>query len=290
MTVPPVSSLLTCMQLRMTIYNKGVVNEQKKKKKHTHTHTQIFKKKKKTTEMTVRYILALWTVIQSCQSFEYKTAGKWYSSEDHGGMIDLSGVEQLRLDTLAIVNGTALFQCRSIRQSMATWIIDGLTCEELMRSGTVLECRPASSSDITHAHKLSLICPLDMIELHFVFIQVHMACDAFGFPSNYIRDGRRCTFTGTVTEGVHNFLEFVGHLFGISMFFFVLGIGVIKRKDMTIKTLIAHVILYGMYIPSLLVGYARGSLLLSFVLLIIWFMSVIYYTILYTHRVKRRLI
>ena len=223
-------------------------------------------------------LLLLLSALPLLSAFTYKSADKWYDAADNRGLIDLSGIEYIKFYAGEIQNSSKLFRCKDGMRTPIMWFMEALDCEKLQESNKLITCKAAHAK----THELLLDCTLGS-SLEVVLDYVNMGCEAYKFPTNYIRRSNSCVISGTLNPGLYDSTEFVGHIF-VSIN--IVAIIIIKLVSTNVTISCKNIVLFTLqislttlwvcgYIYFFIVSCMTGSTITSSITAVIWALCII---------------
>lgn len=142
------------------------------------------------------------TAAASITSFRYKTAGSWHGSSDHEGRIDLLGIDEIKLLPSSITN------CSDGIRGLHGRLRGLLLCQDLLRASVVIYC-VSNEVNIEHRsvrkglQRLKLACNNEASEKHYyVSLSAVLECEGYDYPTDILRDSRRCSLSVTTRDDV----------------------------------------------------------------------------------------
>lgn len=223
-------------------------------------------------------LFLLLSALPLLSAFTYKSADKWYDAADNRGLIDLSGIEYIKFYAGEIQNSSKLLRCKDGMRTPIMWFMEALNCEKLQESNKLITCKAVH----TKTHELSLDCTLGS-SLEVVLDYVNMGCEAYKFPTNYIRRSNSCVISGTLNPGLYDSTEFVGHIF-VSIN--IVAIIIIKLVRLNVRVSCKEIALFTLqisltalwvcsYIYFFIVSCMTGSTITSSITAVIWALCII---------------
>lgn len=216
-------------------------------------------------------LLTVLLTLHLAGAFEYKNADQWHKAEDHDGLIDLSGIEEVRVSAK-----NDNFRCKNGVRSMASWITGAHSCESLVRDAVQLTC-VAQKTQESLLQKLTMHCSIvndeDNNRMFYMLIKLELNCRGNRFPTDYVKQAKTCIFKAYLDTAHTLAVELVLHVTALLASLITL----FKSRRYKRSSIIVHSLLYGAYIPLLLISYVTRSVIVCLLVLSVWTFCTLYY-------------